>query len=86
VAIDEAVAQAAEAGVAAEAEILEGDPALRIVELAKLRRASLIVVGSGGRGMVAETLLGSVSNAIVHEADRPVLVVRRRPRAARLAA
>jgi nucleotide-binding universal stress UspA family protein len=62
------------------------DPELQIVDLARLREASLIVVGSRGLGMVAEALLGSVANAVVHEADRPVLVVKRQAREARLAA
>ena len=66
------------AGVEAEAEVLEGDPAKRIVELARLRDVDLIVVGSRGLGAVAGTLLGSVSRDVLHHADRPVLVATRR--------
>ncbi len=46
-----------------------------IVELARSRDVDVIVVGSRGLGAVAGTLLGSVSRAVVHDADRPVLVV-----------
>ena len=82
----EARAFAADAGVAAETELLEGDPAQQILDLARLRGAELVVVGSRGRGAVAEALLGSVSHAIVHGADRPVLVARWRARRERRAA
>jgi nucleotide-binding universal stress UspA family protein len=64
-------------GVDAEEEILEGSAADRVVELARDRNAPLIVVGSRGLGAVAGALLGSVSSAIIHRADRPVLVVPR---------
>jgi nucleotide-binding universal stress UspA family protein len=62
-------------GVDAEEEILEGSAADRVVELARDRDAPLIVVGSRGLGAVAGALLGSVSSAIIHRADRPILVV-----------
>jgi nucleotide-binding universal stress UspA family protein len=76
---------AAEHGVDAETEVLEGDPAQSVIELARQREADLIVVGSRGRGMIAGALLGSVSAAIAHDADRPVLVVKQRSRARRAA-
>jgi nucleotide-binding universal stress UspA family protein len=66
-------------GVAAESEILEGNAAHEIVALARVRDADLIVIGSRGLGAVADAVLGSVSRAVVHEADRPVLVVPRAP-------
>jgi nucleotide-binding universal stress UspA family protein len=66
------------AGVEAEGEVLEGDPAKRIVELARARDADLIVVGSRELGPLAGALLGSVSRDVMHHADRPVLIATRR--------
>jgi nucleotide-binding universal stress UspA family protein len=63
-ALDRAEALVRREGCDAEAEIVEGNPAEQVV-----------VVGSRGLGAVAGALLGSVSSAIIHRADRPVLVV-----------
>jgi nucleotide-binding universal stress UspA family protein len=77
VSLGRARALVAAEGVDAEEEILEGSAADRLVEFARDRSAPLIVVGSRGLGAVAGALLGSVSSAILHRADRPVLVVPR---------
>jgi nucleotide-binding universal stress UspA family protein len=71
---DHAMRVAAELGVETDVFILEGDPAALIIELARLKDADLIVLGSRNRGPLVAALLGSVSNDVVTHADRPVLV------------
>jgi nucleotide-binding universal stress UspA family protein len=84
--VDDAAAQAAAADIDTQVDVLEGSAAPRIIELARHRDVDMIILGSRGRGAVAGTLLGSVSEAVVHKADRPVLVVRPRARVMRHAA
>jgi nucleotide-binding universal stress UspA family protein len=77
-----AVTYAESQDVAADSVLLQGDPAQEIVGLAHKRNADLIVVGARGR-TAASSPMGSVSQQIVREADRPVLVVREQPAARR---
>lgn len=56
--------------------VIVGSPSQVIVETAKEWGADLIVVGSHGYGFWSRTLLGSVSNSVVHHTSSSVLVVR----------
>lgn len=49
-------------------------PAKGLTELS--REAQLVVVGRRGRGTLADSILGSVSQNLIHHAECPVLVVR----------
>jgi nucleotide-binding universal stress UspA family protein len=60
----------------AEVSVVTGAPADVIVREAERRGSDLIVLGARGLGMVKRLLLGSVSEAVVRHAARPVLVVR----------
>lgn len=85
-ALRNAAQRLAAVGIDVETDVVTGDPARRIAEVASARGADLVVVGSRGRGTLAEALLGSVSSAVLRQADRPVLVARRRAARARCAA
>lgn len=74
--LEQALELAKERGISAKLELLSGLPVDEIVAHADSIDADLIVVGSHGRGAVASALLGSVSRGVLHEARRPVLVVR----------
>jgi nucleotide-binding universal stress UspA family protein len=76
IALDEAACLAEEFDVDVSFEVLAGIPSDEIVAYADNHDFDLTIVGSRGRGMVAGALLGSVSQAVVHESRRPVLVVR----------
>jgi nucleotide-binding universal stress UspA family protein len=76
--VEEGVALAREAGLDASGEAIEsGAGAWRaLAEVAGDRRAAVIVAGSRGRGSLASTILGSVSSGVVHNAEKPALIVR----------
>ena len=73
--LERMVADAAADG--AEIRTLLGIPAERLADLADDEGASLIVVGSRGRGSFKAAFLGSVSNSLIGIARCPVLVVPR---------
>jgi nucleotide-binding universal stress UspA family protein len=56
-----------------ESRVVKGRPAS--VLLAEARGATLLVLGSPGRGDAAEMLLGSVSQQVLHHASCPVTMV-----------
>jgi nucleotide-binding universal stress UspA family protein len=75
-ALEHAAQVADRSGVRATTTLLAGDAVDEIVAHADTVDADVIVVGSRGHGAFAGALLGSVSRGVLHQARRPVLVVR----------
>ena len=57
-------------------EMIEGQIADAIINVAETRGCDLIIMGSRGLGRLAGALLGSNSQKVVSEAQCPVLIVR----------
>lgn len=57
-------------------EIIDYDPATRIISQAKSLDAAMIVIGNRGLGAFENLFLGSVSNKIAQYAKCPVLIVK----------
>ena len=57
---------------------LDGDmkPGQAIVDFAEKSKATFIVTGTRGMGKIRRTVMGSVSDYIVHHSPCPVLVCR----------
>jgi nucleotide-binding universal stress UspA family protein len=74
-----AVSALTEAGVTAHAEVADvlfGQAAREIVDLARQHDVGVIVMGSRGRSDLTGLVLGSTAHKVIHLTDRPVLVVR----------
>ena len=55
--------------------VVDGNPALVLMEVAKEENADLVVTGKRGRGGFAELILGSTSHVLSHHLDRPLVIV-----------
>ncbi|MGM5629770.1 universal stress protein [Apibacter raozihei] len=62
-------------GVEVEIIIKQGTPAEVILSETTQRNADLIVMGSHGRGVIMEAILGSVSKDVIKKSEVPVLIV-----------
>jgi nucleotide-binding universal stress UspA family protein len=62
--------------ISVESMAVPGQPVEVILERLREGRHDLLVMGTRGLGRVGSALLGSVSQAVLHEARVPVLVVR----------
>ena len=64
------------AGSRFETRVVVDAPEIAVVEAARTYDSCLIVMGTHGRSGLKRALLGSVSDAVIHQASCPVLTVR----------
>ncbi|MGB9669410.1 MAG: universal stress protein [Anaerolineales bacterium] len=74
--LEKGVKEVGEVPAGVESEAIEGSAAEVVLDVARVRGADLIVVGSRGLGKLSGLLLGSQSQKIIQHATCPVLVVR----------
>jgi len=70
---DFAIRKAPAGGI--EAIVVDDSPARAIIETAKNMKADLIIMGTHGRSGWKRAILGSVTEAVLREAETPVLTV-----------
>lgn len=74
--LDKALNAAGKVPAEVHAELIEGDPAEAIIDVACTRKSSVIVMGSRGLGKVLGLVLGSTSQKVISHAPCPVLIAR----------
>jgi nucleotide-binding universal stress UspA family protein len=79
--LDDVKKRAVEAGCRATVELPEDECVASVLEIARQRRADLIIVGSHGRSGIRRALLGSVAEGILRRSPIPVLVCHAPPQA-----
>ena len=64
------------AGLTYEHEIASGNPGHTLVEVIERYGCDAVIMGARGMGALRHALLGSVSQALVHDSPVPVTIVR----------
>jgi nucleotide-binding universal stress UspA family protein len=63
-------------GIRCRIRIDVGDPASRIIKTAEEENASAIIIGAHGKGFVDRLLLGSVTEKVLRQTTKPVVVIK----------
>ena len=59
----------------ASISVVEGDPAIEILQKADELNCDLVIMGTHGHGVVGHTFLGSVAERVLHRISKPVFIV-----------
>jgi nucleotide-binding universal stress UspA family protein len=63
-------------GIEAQGEIKQGIAFVEVNKEASRKKASLIVIGTHGKGLISEMLIGSTAFEIIRQSTHPVLIFR----------
>jgi nucleotide-binding universal stress UspA family protein len=61
-----------------KALLKKGNPSRVIVDTAEQEDVNLIVIGSHGKGLLKSAIMGSVSEDVLRNTDRPILMIKNR--------
>jgi nucleotide-binding universal stress UspA family protein len=75
-ALESAVKLLKAAGVDYECEVAKGDPAHTLLDMVERFGCEMVVMGARGTSSLRSTLLGSVSNEVLHACAVPVVIVK----------
>ncbi len=67
------------AGISCECEVASGDAGHRLIEMAERFGCEMVIMGARGAGVLRQTLVGSVSQSVLHACPVPVLIVKPPP-------
>lgn len=73
--LETAIARHADDGVAIRAELVDARPVEGLLAAANECDAPMIVVGHHGEGPLHGALIGATANKLLHQSERPILVV-----------
>ena len=65
-----------EAGIEGDVELAFGNPGEQIIAVSTKVNAKMIIIGARGVGLIRRTLMGSVSDYVLHHSHVPVLVTK----------
>lgn len=64
------------AGVDYECEVAKGDPAHTLIDISERFGCDMVIMGARGTSALRSTMLGSVSNEVLHASSVPVVIVK----------
>ncbi|XP_056021901.1 universal stress protein YxiE-like isoform X2 [Ostrea edulis] len=65
-----------ETGIEGQVVMVKGEPGPTVIKIAEEYNAAYIVTGTRGHGKIRRTILGSVSDYVMHHSPVPVLIYR----------